>query len=144
MSAGKLLHECKAAGINVRLVNGIVKVLGDRKAVEKMTPVLRNRKAEIHEYLLRTERLQSEAECERLLRQLEPFMLHTVEEDADDIADVTRVNNIAMRLVSVNGWHFEPAMKAAAEWVVSRPPHPDEATFQDALMLWKQLKEDSH
>jgi hypothetical protein len=49
--------------------------------------------------------------------------------------ELWRTNNVAWRLVTVEGMTFDAAMLAAAQWVAANPPHPDERNFVNVLSL---------
>jgi hypothetical protein len=53
--------------------------------------------------------------------------------------ELRRVNNMAWRLMTAQGFGFDEAIKAAAEWVISSPAHQDEATMIDVMELFKGL-----
>ena len=47
MSAEALVQQARAAGVTIRLENGKIKVRGKTSVVEKLTPTLRQHKAEL-------------------------------------------------------------------------------------------------
>jgi hypothetical protein len=53
--------------------------------------------------------------------------------DHERAQELHRTINIVWRLITVEGWEFDAAAKAAAEWVVAQPVHPDELFFADVL-----------
>jgi len=53
--------------------------------------------------------------------------------DHERAQELRRTINVVWRLVLVEGWEFDAAAKAAAEWVVAQPAHPDELFFADVL-----------
>lgn len=53
--------------------------------------------------------------------------------DHERAAELRRTINVVWCLITVEGWEFDAAAKAAAEWVVAQPVHPDELLFVDVL-----------
>lgn len=53
--------------------------------------------------------------------------------DHERAQELRRTINVVWRLITVEGWEFDAAAKAAAEWVVAQPVHPDELLFVDVL-----------
>jgi hypothetical protein len=53
--------------------------------------------------------------------------------DHERALELRRTINVVWRLITVEGWEFDAAAKAAAEWVVAQPVHPDELLFADVL-----------
>lgn len=51
MSAASLVETAALEGVELRMVNGELKVLGERAAVERWLPAIRERKAEVLEAL---------------------------------------------------------------------------------------------
>lgn len=73
---------------------------------------------------------------------LQLFRLDLVQQEIEGgypADELRRVNNIAWRLMTAQGFGFDEAIKAAAEWVISSPAHQDEAAMIDVMELFKGL-----
>ena len=81
--------------------------------------------------------LLTAAEKKVLLALFEPDVV-TVDvmartRDHERAQELRRTINVVWRLITVEGWDFDAAAMAAAEWVVAQPVHPDELFFADVL-----------
>lgn len=73
---------------------------------------------------------------------LQLFRFDLVQQEIEDgypADELRRVNNIAWRLMTAQGFGFDEAIKAAAEWVISSPAHQDESALIDVMGLFKGL-----
>ena len=53
--------------------------------------------------------------------------------DYNGAQELRRTINVVWRLITIEGWDFDTAATAAAEWVVAQPVHSDELFFADVL-----------
>lgn len=127
MSAATLIRDARADGVLLALTPmGTLKATGSDAAVRRWTPTLRP-----HRQVL----------LDALRSALLAFRFDLVEQEIADGApaeELRRTNNLCWHLMLADGLAFDEAMRIAADIVVSCPPAPFEAGYDDVWVLWKR------
>ena len=128
MSTATLIQEARAEGVLLSLTPaGTLKVIGNEVAVHQWVPTLRPHR---------------QALLDALRSAISAFKFDLVEQESAEITsaeELRRTNNVCWHFMQVDGMAFSQAMRVAADLVVSCPPAPCEAGYDDPHEIWRRL-----
>jgi hypothetical protein len=144
MNISAILGECKSHGVTVFLANGKVSAKGNREALDKFRPVLKQHKVEVQRFLSEQSEsvVSTHANSRSIAESLAQFRFDLVQADIDagyPVAELHRVNNMAWEFMQVDGMAFKDAITLAAEIVVSGQVAACEAAYCDVMALFQKV-----
>lgn len=134
MSDLSILTKARMEGVGLSLnPDGTLRAVGAAEVLASLRPALLSNKPRIIAHL-------------KLLADLERFRFDLAEQDIAEGAsaeELRRTNSLCWEIMQADGLAFDEAMRIAAGIVVSCPPAPCEAGYDDPHEIWRRLVGDA-